>query len=97
MADNTFDKIFREVSTLSPDQQQRLIELLAERIPSTPQKKTIEQIASEQGKRPLKFSEIRELGSFFPDDEDVDDLVSIIRTLRQDKSARDLIDGLSST
>ena len=38
MADNTLDKIIREVSSLSPEQQQRLIELLAERIPPTSQK-----------------------------------------------------------
>jgi hypothetical protein len=91
MADNALDKIIREVSSLPPEQQRRLIELLGERIPSTSQKKTSEQIASEQGKGPLKFSKIRELGSFFPDDEDVDDLVRLIRTLRQDKSTRDLI------
>lgn len=90
VADNTLDKIIREVGSLPPEQQQRLIQLLTERISQPAQKKTIEQIASEQGKRPLKFSEIRELGSFFPDDENVDDLIRIIRTLRQDKSARDL-------
>jgi hypothetical protein len=90
MADNTLDKIIREVGSLPPEQQQRLIQLLAERISQPSQKKTIEQIASEQGKRPLKFSEIRELGSFFPDDENVDDLVKMVQTLRQDKSARDL-------
>ena len=91
MADNMLDKIIQEVASLPPEQQRRLIEMLGQPITSTLHKKTIEQIASEQGKRPLKFSEIRELGSFFPDHEDVDDLISIIRTLRQDRSARDLI------
>jgi len=90
MADNTLDKIIREVGSLPPEQQQRLIQLLAERIPQPAQIKTIEQIASEQGKGPLKFSEIQDLGTFFPEDENVDDLVSTIRSLRQDKSARDL-------
>ena len=77
MADNTIDKIIQEVGSLPPEQQQRLIQLLAKRISQPSQKKTIEQIASEQGKRPLKFSELRELGSFFPDDENVDDLIKM--------------------
>ena len=97
MADTTLDKIIREVGNLPPEQQQRLIRLLAERTSQPSQKKTIERIASEQGKSPLKFSDIRELGSFFPDDENVDDLVRIVRTLRQDNSPGISIDGFSST
>ena len=90
MADNTLDKIIREATRLPPDQQQRLIQALTERISQPSPKKTIEQMASEQGKRPLEFSRIRELGSFFPEDENVDDLIRTVRSLRQDKSARKL-------
>ncbi len=90
MADNRFDKIIQDATRLPPDQQQRLIQVLTERLSQPSPKKTIEQIASEQGKGPLEFSKIRDLGSFFPEDENVDDLIRTVRTLRQDKSARNL-------
>lgn len=90
MADNSIEKIIQDAASLPPEQQQRLIQVLTERLSQSTVKKTIEQIASEQGKGPLRFSEIRELGSFFPEEESVDDLISTIRTIRQDKSVRDL-------
>jgi hypothetical protein len=90
MVDNKIEKIIQDAASLPPEQQQRLIQVLTERLSQPTVKKTIEQIASEQGKGPLRFSEIRELGSFFPDEESVDDLISTVRTLRQDKSVRDL-------
>jgi hypothetical protein len=90
MADNRIEKIIRDAVDLPPEEQQRLIQVLTERLSQPTAKKTIEQIASEQGKEPLRFSEIQELGSFFPEEESVDDLISTIRTLREDKSARDI-------
>ena len=90
MAENTLDKIIQDATRLPPDQQQRLIQVLSERLSQPSPKKTIEQIASEQGKTPLEFSRIRDLSSFFPEDENVDDLIRTVRTLRQDKSARRL-------
>jgi mannose-6-phosphate isomerase class I len=82
MAENTLDKIIQDATRLPLDQQQRLIQVLTERLSQPSPKKTIDQIASEQGKRPLEFSKIRELGSFFPDDENVDDLIRTVRTNR---------------
>ena len=90
MADNMLDKIIQDATRLSPHQQQRLIQVLTEHLSQPSPKKTIQQIASEQGKGPLEFSKIRELGSFFPEDESVDDLIQTVRSLRQDKSARKL-------
>ena len=90
MADVTLDKIIRDAQTLPLDQQRRLIKVLAARVFQTPTQKTIEQIAAEQGRGPLKFCEIRELGSFFPEEENVDDLIQTVRTLRQDRSPRTL-------
>jgi hypothetical protein len=90
MIDNKIEKIIQDAVSLPPEQQQRLIQVLTERLSQLTVKKTIEQIASEQGKGPLSFSEIRDLGSFFPEEESVDDLISTVRTIRQDKSARDL-------
>ena len=90
MADNMLDKIIQDATRLPPHQQQRLIQVLTERLSQPSPKKTIQEIASEQGKKPLEFSRIRELGSFFPEDESVDDLIQTVRSMRQDKSARKL-------
>jgi hypothetical protein len=40
--------------------------------------RTIEEIAAEQGKKPLNFSEIRGLGTFFPADESIDELIETV-------------------
>ena len=90
MADITLDKIIRDAATLPPEDQRRLIELLTARGSQTGNRKTIEQIAAEQDKRPLDFAEIRRLGSFFPEEESVDDLIGTVRSLRQDESTRTL-------
>ena len=90
MADPTLEKIVQDAASLPREQQQLLIQMLVARLSRPSAKKSIEQIATEQGKVPLDFSEIRELGSFFPEDESVDDLIGIVRSLRQDKSARKL-------
>jgi hypothetical protein len=90
VADVTLDKLIRDAQTLPVDQQRRLIKVLAASVFQTPTRKTIEQIAAEQGRGPLKFSKIRELGSFFPEEENVDDLIQAVRTLRQDRSPRTL-------
>lgn len=90
MADNRLEKIVQDAASLPLDQQQQLIQMLVARLPHPSPKKSIEQIATEQGKGPLKFSEIRELGSFFPEDESVDELIRTVRSLREDKSARNL-------
>jgi len=90
MAESTIDQIMRDVASLSSDQLQRLITLLTVRLTQESPRKTIEQVAAEQGKGPLNFGEIRELGSFFPESESVDDLVRTLQSLRQDRTARTL-------
>ena len=90
MADTTLEKIVQDATSLPLEQQQLLIQMLVARLSRPLAKKSIEQIVAEQGKGPLRFSEIRELGAFFPEDESVDDLIGTIRSLREDKSARKL-------
>lgn len=90
MADVTLDRIIKDAFSLPPQDQRRLIELLNARMAQSASVKTIEQMAAEQGKGPLDFAKIRDLGSFFPDDENVDDLISTIRSLREDKVTRAL-------
>jgi hypothetical protein len=90
MADKSVEKIVEDAAALPLDQQERLIQMLVARLSLPFPKKNIEQIAVEQGKRPLRFSEIRELGSFFPEDESVDELIRTVRSLREDKSVRKL-------
>ena len=63
MADITLDKIFEEAMTLSPEEQRRLSEWLTASAPQAGPRKTIEQMAAEQGKKPLNFAELRKLGS----------------------------------
>ncbi len=90
MADNTLDKIIHDAARLPRDQQQRLIQILTRGACQPVPQKTIEQIASEQGKGPLDFSKLRKLGSFFPEEENVDDLIQLVRSVRQDTSARNM-------
>jgi hypothetical protein len=79
----------RYIAAEGGDDSQRLIQVLTDLTQPSP-KKTIEQIESEQGKGPLEFSKIRDMGSFFPEDENVDDLIRTVRVLRQDKSVREV-------
>ena len=90
MADVTLDRIIRDAFSLPPQDQRRLLELLNARIAQTPPTKTIEELAAEQGKGPLDFATLRNLGAFFPPDENVDDLISTVRNLREDKATRPL-------
>ena len=90
MHNNRLEKIVQDAASLPVDQQQQLIQMLIARLSHPAPKKNIEQIATEQGKGPLRFSEIRELGSFFPEDENVDDLINTVRSLREDRSTRKL-------
>ena len=90
MADITLDRIIKDAFSLPPQDQRRLIELLNARIAQSASVKTIEQMAAEQGKGPLDFAEIQNLGAFFPADENVDDLINTIRSLREDQATRSL-------
>lgn len=90
MSDVTLDRVIKVAFSLPSPDQRRLIELLNARIAQNAPQKTIEQLAEEQGKGPLDFARIRNLGSFFPEDESVDDLIDTVRNLRQDKTPRAL-------
>ena len=85
----SLEEILENAQALSPQDQHRLIELLASRQPIKP-RKTIEQLAAEQGKRPVNFDELLRLGEFFPQDESVDDLVNFIRKSRRDSRERSI-------
>ncbi len=58
-------------------------------IPIAPSK-TLAQIAAQQGKKPLKFEELRKLGRFFPADENVDELVRSVYEQRNLPGKRQL-------
>ena len=90
MADNTLDRIIRDAAMLPPEEQRRLIEFLTARASPAASRKTIDQIGAEQEKGPLDFAEIRRLGSSFPEEERVDDLIGTGRRARQDESTRTL-------
>lgn len=86
MAEITLEKVLEEARQLPPNEQQRLIELLAaEQSPLKPLK-SIEQLAAEQGTRPLKFEEM--LGDFWPEDESVDDFIAAVRQWRSEGEQR---------
>jgi hypothetical protein len=87
MTEVSFEKVLEEALALSPDEQRRLIDALDASLPPEPGK-SIEQLAAEQGKKPLRFDELRKLGEFFPEDESIDDLVNFIRESRKDTQER---------
>ncbi|HWQ36825.1 MAG TPA: hypothetical protein VNQ79_28595 [Blastocatellia bacterium] len=87
MSDISFEKVLEEAMTLSHGEQRRLIDALDAAWPPKP-RKTIEQLAAEQGKKPLRFEELRKPGEFFPEDESIDNLVNFIRESRRDTQER---------
>ena len=86
MAEITLEKVLADARTLPLEEQEELIDLL--RIHLIRPKKTIEQLAKEQGKKPINFEELVRLGSFFPEEESVDDLVNTVREWRDIPSNR---------
>jgi hypothetical protein len=83
------DRVLEEALKLSEEDQRKLIEMLSAVQPIRP-RKSLEQLVAEQGKKPLKYAELRKLGEFFPEDESVDDLVNFIRESRRDRNPRSL-------
>ncbi|MGH9768581.1 MAG: hypothetical protein ACREAB_14205 [Blastocatellia bacterium] len=81
----TFEEVLEEARKLPPIEQRRLSEILAEESP-----KTIEQIAAEQGVKPIDFDELRRLGGFWPEDESIDDFTAFVRESRRDDPYRRL-------
>ena len=90
MPDITLNKIIADATSLAPEDRRRLIEVLRETSPTAGSPESIEQVAAKHGKKPLDFAELRRRGSFFPEDESVDDLVDTVRELRRDRAARSL-------
>jgi len=79
------DRVLEEALKLSQEDQRKLIAMLSAVQPIRP-RKTLAQLAAEQGKKPLKYDELRKLGEFFPEDESVDDLVNFVREGRRDRN-----------
>lgn len=74
----TLEEVLEEARKLPPAEQRRLSEILAEEAP-----KAIEQIAAEQGVEPIDFDELRKLGGFWPEEENIDEFTAFIRESRQ--------------
>ena len=87
MAEITLDKVFADARRLSPEDQLRLIDMLDVPPPIKP-RKTLAQLAAEQGTKPINFDELLKKGEFFPKDESVDDLVNFVRESRRDRGDR---------
>ncbi len=80
MAEITLEKVLADAKTLPRKEQEALVDALL--MPVIRPKKTIEQLAKEQGKKPVDFDELLKLGEFFPQEESVDDLVNTIQQWR---------------
>jgi hypothetical protein len=89
MADVIFERVLNDARALSPGDQRRLIQLLAAQQQVRPHK-SLEQLSTDQGKKPVNFDDLLKLGEFFPEDESVDDLVNFIRISRKDSQGRNI-------
>ena len=98
MINVTFDEVLEKALALPLADQRRLVFTLStspafemrngdEHL--TPREK-LERIVIAQGKKPLNFVELRKLGEFFPEDENVDDLVNAVREWRRDTRERSI-------
>ncbi len=89
LAEITFEKVLEDALALPPEEQERLLDRLAANRPIKP-RKSLAQLAAEQGKKPLKYEELRKLGEFFPADESVDELIEFIRESRRETYHRSI-------
>lgn len=89
MSEANFERVLENARALSAEDQRRLIELLSAPKPGKPHK-TLEELAAEQGKKPVNFDELLKLGEFFPEDESVDDLVTFVQESRRDSWNRSI-------
>ena len=88
MPNVTLEKVLEDVRSLAPEEQQRLLELLMAESSEIRPAVTIEQLASEQGTRPMDFEEM--LGDFWPEDESADDFIAALRDWRSENWQRNL-------
>lgn len=86
MAEITLEKVLAEARMLPENEQEALIDALLR--PVLRPRKTIEQLAAEQGKKPVNFDELLKLGEFFPEEESVDDLIKTVDEWRSERYAR---------
>ena len=89
MAEVTFEKVLADVQQLSRADQQRLHALLAKELRQQERFKPLEQIALEQGKRPLKFEELLGPEPEPGADDEVDEFLRDLREWRSAQTARE--------
>ena len=82
-ATTTFEQVLAEALNLAPEDQEQLLNYLAANQPIRP-RKSLAELAAEQGKHPVSFDELLELGEFLPAEESVDDLLAFVRQSRTD-------------
>ena len=82
MPDVTLEKVLEDARSLPPEEQQQLLELLSAESPEIEPVITIDQLAAEQGTRPMDFDEM--LGDFWPEEESVDDFIAALRAWRSE-------------
>jgi hypothetical protein len=78
------EKIIAEVKALQPAEQQQLREILDRESRHFDPIKRINQLALEQGTKPLNFDEM--LGDFWPEDESTDEFLATFREWRNEGS-----------
>ena len=88
-AEITYEQVLEDALKLTPVERERLLDYLAAEQPIRP-RKSIAEIAAEQGKGPIDFDELLRLGEFFPADESVDDLIAFVRDSRADRPPQKL-------
>ncbi len=88
MPDVTLEKVLEDFRSLAPEEQRRLLELLMVESSEIQPAVTIEQLAAEQGTKPMDFEEM--LGDFWPEDESVDEFTAALRDWRSENWQRNL-------
>jgi hypothetical protein len=76
----TLDQVLHDAQQLPLVDQQLLAELLEP-------PKTIEQLAAEQGVKPFDFMEARRAATFWPEDENIDEFLTVLREWRSEGAA----------
>jgi hypothetical protein len=85
----TVEEIFREARLLPPEERHRLLALLEAQRRAEEGHKSLEQLAAEQGTKPLGFEEL--LGEPAPDEEDdVDEFLAELDRWRSQPSSRSI-------
>lgn len=86
----TLEKVLTEAKQLSDEEKWQLRTMLDNELGLQNGFKTIEQIAREQGKRPVSFQELLGPQPDEDDDDDVDEFLKELRQWRDESSLREL-------